>query len=175
METDMRGAPNAPGSPSYAMGAAVERASREHGWRMIKQGANGRIDLRVSGEWTDYDLTLRDVPGQASIEVRCVFALAPPRERWAEVSRLADSMNRNFHRGILELEIERDRGSYIDWASVGEAGVAGPVGLIGTIRGAIGTCDMLLFPAFHCVSWAEVNAETALDRIDFGPARQRLH
>lgn len=173
METNTRGAINAPGSHPYALGAVVERASREHGWRMIEQGSEGRIDLRIAGEWTDYDLTLREVPEQNSVEVRCAFALAPPPERRGEVARLADSMNRSFHRGVLELEIERDRGSYIDWATVRDS--SDPAGLIRTIRGAIGTCDMLLFPAFHCVSWAEVTADSALDRLDFGPVRQRLH
>lgn len=172
MKTETRGALAAPGAPPLAISAAVERAARDYGWRITEQGKNGTTCLRIPGEWTDYDLTIRDVPGQESIEVRCVFALAPPRDRWAEVSRLADSMNRSFHRGVLELDIERDHGSYVDWAGT----VAGiEADLVGTIRGAVGTCDMLLFPAFHCVSWAEVTADAAFDRLDFGSSRQCLH
>jgi len=157
------------------MAARIEQAARDYGWRMNDLGKDGSVSLRVCGEWSDYDLTLRADEDQGSIEVRCVFALAPPRERWIEVAKLADSLNRSFHRGLLELRIDEDHGTYTDWVPMTVSHDPNDLDLIEAMRAAVGTCDMLLFPAFHCVAWAEINAETALDRLNFGPASFQIH
>lgn len=175
MDTDLKGLATAPDLSSAPVAAIIERAAREYGWRLTEPAADGTMVLRVNGEWSDYDLKLRAQEEHDCIEVRCVFALAPPRERWIEVSRLADSLNRSFHRGVLELRIKEDHGTYTDWVPMAATRSPSDLGLIEAMRSAVGTCDMLLFPAFHCVAWAEINAETALDRLNFGPASHQFH
>ena len=174
MNTELRGLA-APDLSPPLMVESVARAARDYGWRVIGRTDAGELTLRVAGEWSDFDLALRFHDEHDSIEVRCAFALAPPRERWVEVEKLADSLNRSFHRGLLELRIEEDHGTYTDWVPMPASRNASDLDLIEAMRSAVGTCDMLLFPAFHCVSWAEINAETALDRLNFGPANHRFH
>jgi len=175
METRLNGAAEACATLSSPMAAKLERAAKDYGWRFNDCSADGSTSLRVCGEWSDYELTLRMIEDQDSIEVRCVFALAPPRERWVEVAKLADSLNRSFHRGVLELRIDEDHGTYTDWVPMAGSHDPANFDVIEAMRAAVGTCDMLLFPAFHCVAWAEINAETALDRLNFGPASFQLH
>ena len=174
MDTELRVAAEVPGLSSPDLAATVDRAARNYGWRITERSA-GTMTLRITGEWSDYDLTLTHHAEHDSIEVRCVFALAPPRERWIEVSRLGDSLNRSFHRGVLELCIKEDHGSYTDWVQMAETRAPSDLDVIEAMRSAVGTCDMLLFPAFHCVAWAEINAETALDRLNFGLSSHRFH
>jgi len=175
MNTEMRGLAAAPDLSSPDMMERIERAARENGWQFGRSGPAGAISLRAQGEWSDYDLSLTMQPEHDSIEVRCVFALAPPDERRVEVTKLADCLNRRFHRGVLELRIDEDHGLYTDWVPMAAAcGAHGPE-LVEAMRAAVGTCDFLLFPAFHCVAWAEINAETALDRLNFGSASHRYH
>lgn len=174
MDTDLRAAAHAPDPSPPAMVATIDRAARDYGWRVTDR-AEGSTTLRVSGEWSDYDLTLTHQPDHDTIEVRCVFALAPPRERWIEVARLAESLNRSFHRGVLELNIKDDHGTYSDWVPVKAARAPSDLDLLEAMRSAVGTCDMLLFPAFHCVAWAEVTADNALDRLSVGLASPRFH
>lgn len=162
------------GIEAVGLSAMADRAARHYGWR-IERDTEGVVLLRVAGEWSDYDLTLTRKPEAGLIEVRCVFALAPPRERWEEVARLADGLNRSFHRGSLELRIAEDHGTYTDWVPMSDTCGAGERPLTEAMRSAVGTCDMLLFPAFHCVAWAEVTAEVALDRLDFGSSRRLVH
>lgn len=157
------------------VGAVAERAAREYGWRFRGHDADGHVALRIGGDWTDYDLSLCWSAARKCVEVRCAFALAPPDERWEEVSRLAQSVNRMLHRGVLELRIHQDRGSLIDWVPATQPDGPSDLALIQAMRSAVGTCDLLLFPAFHCVAWAEVTAETALDRLTFGPIHQQVH
>jgi hypothetical protein len=175
MDTELRSAADAPDLSSPLFAANIERAARDFGWRVNERTDDETLSMRVSGEWSDYDLTLRTIGEHDSIEVSCVFALAPPRERWIEVAKLADSLNRSFHRGLLELRIKEDHGTYTDWVPMTASRNPKDLDLIEAMRGAVGTCDMLLFPAFHCVAWAEINAETALDRLNFGPASHRFH
>lgn len=175
MNTDVSGLAAAPNLLSPVMAANIARVARECGWRLSERRDDGTIALRVCGEWSDYELTLRAIDDQDSVEVRCVFALAPPRERWIEVAKLADSLNRSFHRGLLELRIDEDHGTYTDWVPMTAPRDPSNLTLIEAMRAAVGTCDMLLFPAFHCVAWAEINAETALDRLNFGPASHQFH
>ena len=175
MDTELSGVAVAPNPAAPHLAQSVKRAAREYGWRLSGQDKDGIITLRVTGEWSDYDLTLRPLADHDSIEVSCIFALAPPRERWIEVGKLADSLNRSFHRGLLELRINEDHGTYKDWVPMTASGGPSDLDLIEAMRSAVGTCDMLLFPAFHCVAWAEINAETALDRLNFGPANHQFH
>ncbi len=175
MDTELGGVAFAPNSAAPFLAQSVKRAARDYGWRLNGQDKDGAITLRVTGEWSDYDLTLRPLSDQNSIEVCCIFALAPPRERWIEVAKLAESLNRSFHRGSLELRINEDHGTYTDWVPMTAARRAIDQDLIEAMRSAVGTCDMLLFPAFHCVAWAEINAETALDRLNFGPTSSHFH
>lgn len=159
---------------TLGLAAMADRAARDYGWR-VKHRTDGAVKLRVAGDWSDYDLTLFQYPDRSGIEVKCAFALAPPRERWSEVSKLAESLNGSFHRGKLELRFNEDHGTYTDWVPIDDALGGGGRSIFETMRAAVCTCDMLLFPAFHCVAWAEVNAETALDRLDFGSSGQRIH
>ncbi len=175
MDTRLSGTTEACAPITSPMVAAIERAAKAYGWRVKDGSADVLVRLRVSGEWSDYDLTLRTADDRDSIEVRCVFALAPPRERWIEVAKLAKSLNSSFHRGSLELRIDEDHGSYRDWVPMAGSDDPSNLDLIEAMRAAVGTCDMLLFPAFHCVAWAEINAETALDRLNFGPANFQFH
>ena len=175
MDTRLSGTAEACAPISSPMAAKVERAAKAYGWRVKDGSADALASLRVSGEWSDYDLTLRTSDDSDSIEVLCVFALAPPRERWIEVAKLAKSLNNSFHRGSLELRIDEDHGSYRDWVPMAGSDDPSNLDLIEAMRAAVGTCDMLLFPAFHCVAWAEINAETALDRRNFGPASFQFH
>ena len=169
METGFRAKAKTP-----ALSAMADRAARDYGWR-VKQCTDGAVKLRVVGEWSDYDLTLFQYPDRSGIEVKCSFALAPPRERWVEVSKLAERLNGSFHRGRLELRFREDHGTYTDWVPMNDVVGGDGRSIFETMRAAVGTCDMLLFPAFHCVAWAEVNAETALDHFDFGSSGQRIH
>lgn len=175
MDTRLSGTAEACAPISSPIAAKVERAAKAYGWRFNDGSADALFSLRVSGEWSDYDLTLRAADDGNSIEVRCVFALAPPRERWIEVAKLAKSLNGSFHRGLLELRINEDHGSFRDWVPMAGSDDPSNLDLIEAMRAAVGTCDMLLFPAFHCVAWAEINAETALDRLNFGPASFQFH
>ncbi len=175
MDTGVSKGAQTPDLSSPLLVESVERATQDYGWRLSNHNPDGSITLRVAGDWSDYDLTLRTLPDHDSIEISCVFALAPPRERWIEVSKLADSLNRNFHRGLLELRIKEDHGTYKDWVSMAASRSPCDLDLIEAMRSAVGTCDMLLFPAFHCVAWAEINAETALDRLNFGPTSHQFH
>lgn len=175
MDTDLSGVAQGPNPAAPFFAQSVKRAARDYGWRLTEQEKDGTMILRVAGEWSDYDLTLRPHADHDSIEVSCIFALAPPRERWIEVAKLADSLNRSFHRGLLELRIPEDHGTYTDWVPMAASRGASDLDLIEAMRSAVGTCDMLLFPAFHCVAWAEINAETALDRLNFGPANLQFH
>jgi len=175
MDTEFSGVAIAPSPAVPLLAQSVARAARDYGWRVASTDKDGATTLRVTGEWSDYDLTLRPLPDHESIEVSCIFALAPPRERWIEVGKLADSLTRSFHRGLLELRINEDHGTYTDWVPLAVSRGPSDLDVIEAMRSAVGTCDMLLFPAFHCVAWAEINAETALDRLNFGPASHQFH
>ncbi len=175
MDTRLNGTLEACAPLSSPVVETVARAAKDYGWRFNGGSVDAPISLRISGEWSDYDLALRTAEDNDTIEVRCLFALAPPHERRCEVVKLAESLNRSFHRGLLELRIEEDHGTYTDWVPMAGSRDPSNRDLIEAMRAAVGTCDMLLFPAFHCVAWAEINAETALDRLNFGPAGFRLH
>lgn len=175
METLSRGSAPAPDLSSPLMTASVARAARDYGWRPTGLADDGATMLRVNGEWSDYDLALRLLNDGESIEIRCFFALAPPDERWYEIGKLADSLNRRFHRGQLDLHRDSDHGTYTDWVPMKAVDEPGGLDLIGAMRAAVGTCDFLLFPAFHCVAWAEIDAEAALDRLNYGTTSYRFH
>jgi len=154
MDTRVSGTAEACVPFSAAMAASIERAAKDYGWRFNDCPSDASASLRVSGEWSDYELSLRMTEDRESIEVRCVFALAPPRERWIEVAKLAKSLNSSFHRGLLELRIDEDHGTYTDWVPMAGSQDPSNRDLIEAMRAAVGTCDMLLFPAFHCVARA---------------------
>ncbi len=175
MAIERNGAARICNPPFSLMNAGIERAMRDYGWRLSAHDTDGAVTLSVSGDWSDYTLMLSMLHAQDSIEIACVFALAPPRARWPEIGKLAERMNRSFHRGILELRIEEDHGTYKDWVPMSDIRGTSGANLIDSMRSAVGTCDMMLFPAFHCVAWAEINAETALDSLNFGPAGYRCH
>lgn len=175
METRLSGTLETCAPLSSPVLETIERAAKDYGWRLNEGPIDAPITLRVAGEWSDFDLELQKSDDHESIEVRCVFALAPPRERWIEVAKLAESLNRSFHRGLLELRIDEDHGTYTDWVPMTGSHDASHRDLIEAMRAAVGTCDMLLFPAFHCVAWAEINAETAFDRLNFGSGSLKLH
>lgn len=154
------------GSRPDPLRALADRAARSYGWR-VTDGETGDVRMRVCGDWSDYDLAIRPCAERNALAVRCAFALAPPAERWGEVVRLADNLNRRFYRGALELNRGSDRGIYCDWVPLdawsGRATLA-----VETMRAAVGTCDLMLFPAFHSVAWAEISAEAALGTIPLG-------
>ena len=143
----------------------VEHIAGKHGWVMDRTG-DDELTLTVSGQWTDYHMSLNWRGDLETLHIACAFDAKIPENRLNEVYRLVAQINEQLWIGHFDMWV-KDGIIMFRHAHV----LAGGVEVAGRqcealLDAALDTCERY-FQAFQFVVWAGKSPREALDAAMF--------
>jgi hypothetical protein len=137
----------------------VEHIASKHGWAMDRAGED-ELTLTVSGQWTDYHVSLNWRSDLETLHIACAFDAKIPENRLNEVYRLVAQINEQLWLGHFDI-----------WLLEGLIMYRHGLMLNGTVA-TEGQCEALFrlaleaceryFQAFQFVVWAGKESREAL-------------
>jgi hypothetical protein len=80
----------------------VEHIAGKHGWAMDRAG-DDELTLTVSGQWTDYHMSLNWRGDLETLHLACAFDAKVPQNRLSEVYRLVAQINEQLWLGHFDV------------------------------------------------------------------------
>lgn len=143
----------------------VEHIAGKHGWVMDRAGED-ELTLTVSGQWTDYHMSLNWRDDLETLHIACAFDAKIPDNRQNEVYRLVAQINEQLWLGHFDL-----------WSQDGVVMFRHALILAGGVEASGRQCEVLLdaaidaceryYQAFQFVVWAGTGAREAMDAAIF--------
>lgn len=137
----------------------VEHIAGKHGWMMDRAG-DDELTLTVSGQWTDYHVSLNWRGDLETLHIACAFDAKIPENRLNEVYRLVAQINEQLWLGHFDV-----------WLHEGLIMYRHGLMLTGTVA-TEGQCEALFkialeaceryYQAFQFVVWAGKESREAL-------------
>jgi hypothetical protein len=137
----------------------VEHIAGKHGWTMDRAG-DDELTLTVSGQWTDYHMSLNWRGDLETLHIACAFDAKIPDNRLSEVYRLVAQINEQLWLGHFDV-----------WLHEGLIMYRHGLMLNGTVA-TEGQCEALFkmaleaceryYQAFQFVVWAGKESREAL-------------
>ena len=142
----------------------VEHIAGKHGWVMDRAG-DDELTLTVSGQWTDYHISLNWRDDLETLHIACAFDAKIPENRLSEVYRLVAQINEQLWLGHFDVWLHEGLIMYRHGLMLNGA-VATEGQCEALFKMALEACERY-FQAFQFVLWAGKSAREALDTVLF--------
>ena len=139
----------------------VEHIAGKHGWVMDRAGED-ELTLTVSGQWTDYHMSLNWRGDLETLHMACAFDAKIPENRLSEVYRLVAQINEQLWLGHFDLSSEEMSPMYRHTVLLrGTSGIVAEQ-LEDLLETAIGECERF-YPAFQFALWGGKKPHEAME------------
>jgi len=142
----------------------VEHIAGKHGWVMDRAGED-ELTLTVSGQWTDYHMSLNWRGDLETLHMACAFDAKIPENRLNEVYRLVAQINEQLWLGHFDVWLHEGLIMYRHGLMLNGA-LATDGQCEALFKMALEACERY-FQAFQFVLWAGKSAREALDSVLF--------
>jgi hypothetical protein len=137
----------------------VEHIASKHGWVMDRAGED-ELTLTVSGQWTDYHMSLNWRGDLETLHMACAFDAKIPENRLSEVYRLVAQINEQLWLGHFDVWLHEGLIMYRHGLMLNGA-VATEGQCEALFKMALEACERY-FQAFQFVVWAGKESREAL-------------
>jgi hypothetical protein len=137
----------------------VEHIAGKHGWTMDRAGED-ELTLTVSGQWTDYHVSLNWRGDLETLHVACAFDAKIPENRLNEVYRLVAQINEQLWLGHFDVWLHEGLIMYRHGLMLNGT-VATEAQCEQLFKIALEACERY-FQAFQFVVWAGKESREAL-------------
>jgi hypothetical protein len=137
----------------------VEHIAGRHGWAMDRAG-DDELTLTVSGQWTDYHMSLNWRGDLETLHIACAFDAKIPENRLSEVYRLVAQINEQLWLGHFDVWLHEGLIMYRHGLMLNGA-VATEGQCEAMFKMALEACERY-FQAFQFVVWAGKESREAL-------------
>jgi hypothetical protein len=137
----------------------VEHIAGKHGWVMDRAG-DDELTLTVSGQWTDYHISLNWRDDLETLHIACAFDAKIPENRLSEVYRLVAQINEQLWLGHFDVWLHEGLIMYRHGLMLNGA-VATEGQCEALFKMALEACERY-FQAFQFVVWAGKESREAL-------------
>jgi hypothetical protein len=137
----------------------VEHIAGRHGWTMDRAG-DDELTLTVSGQWTDYHMSLNWRGDLETLHIACAFDAKIPENRLSEVYRLVAQINEQLWLGHFDVWLHEGLIMYRHGLMLNGA-VATEGQCEAMFKMALEACERY-FQAFQFVVWAGKESREAL-------------
>ena len=142
----------------------VEHIAGKHGWVMDRAGED-ELTLTVSGQWTDYHMSLNGRGDLETLHMACAFDAKIPENRLSEVYRLVAQINEQLWLGHFDVWLHEGLIMYRHGLMLNGA-VATEGQCEALFKMALEACERY-FQAFQFVIWAGKAPKEALAAVLF--------
>ena len=137
----------------------VEHIAGKHGWVMDRAGED-ELTLTVSGQWTDYHMSLNWRGDLETLHMACAFDAKIPENRLNEVYRLVAQINEQLWLGHFDVWIHEGLIMFRQGLMLNGA-LATPHQCEALLKAAFEACERY-YQAFQFVVWAGKESKEAL-------------
>jgi hypothetical protein len=137
----------------------VEHIAGKHGWAMDRVG-DDELTLTVSGQWTDYHMSLNWRGDLETLHIACAFDAKIPDNRLSEVYRLVAQINEQLWLGHFDVWLHEGLIMYRHGLMLNGA-VATEGQCEALFKMALEACERY-YQAFQFVVWAGKESREAL-------------
>ena len=137
----------------------VEHIAGKHGWTMDRMG-DDELTLTVSGNWTDYHVSLNWRGDLETLHIACAFDAKIPENRLNEVYRLVAQINEQLWLGHFDVWLHEGLIMYRHGLMLNGA-IATEGQCEALFKFALEACERY-FQAFQFVVWAGKESREAL-------------
>ena len=137
----------------------VEHIAGKHGWVMDRAGED-ELTLTVSGQWTDYHMSLNWRGDLETLHMACAFDAKIPENRLNEVYRLVAQINEQLWLGHFDVWLHEGLIMYRHGLMLNGA-VATDGQCEALLKAAFEACERY-YQAFQFVVWAGKESKEAL-------------
>jgi hypothetical protein len=137
----------------------VEHIAGKHGWVMDRAGED-ELTLTVSGQWTDYHMSLNWRGDLETLHMACAFDAKIPENRLSEVYRLVAQINEQLWLGHFDVWLHEGLIMYRHGLMLNGA-LATDGQCEALFKMALEACERY-FQAFQFVVWAGKESREAL-------------
>jgi hypothetical protein len=137
----------------------VEHIAGRHGWPMDRAG-DDELTLTVSGQWTDYHMSLNWRGDLETLHIACAFDAKIPENRLSEVYRLVAQINEQLWLGHFDVWLHEGLIMYRHGLMLNGA-VATEGQCEAMFKMALEACERY-YQAFQFVVWAGKESREAL-------------
>jgi len=137
----------------------VEHIAGKHGWVMDRAGED-ELTLTVSGQWTDYHMSLNWRGDLETLHMACAFDAKIPENRLNEVYRLVAQINEQLWLGHFDVWIHEGLIMFRQGLMLNGA-LATPFQCEALLKAAFESCERY-YQAFQFVVWAGKESKEAL-------------
>ena len=137
----------------------VEHIAGKHGWVMDRAG-DDELTLTVSGQWTDYNVSLNWRGDLETLHIACAFDAKIPDNRQNEVYRLVAQINEQLWLGHFDVWIQEGLIMFRHGLMLnGALATTGQCEAL--LKAALEACERY-YQAFQFVVWAGKESRDAL-------------
>ena len=138
----------------------VEHIAEQHAWEFDRIH-DDQIAIAVEGQWRTYSITLAWSAYDATLRLICTFDMEPPADRMPALYETLNVINDRCWAGAFTWWDEQQLMVYRYGLLLTGDPVAGPDQIATMIGAAVAACEQY-YPAIQLVTWADRNAEEAV-------------